>query len=426
MTLRTRIALLAAVLAVAGLVWAAPEKDAAAKYKLKPGASGKLCLDCHVDFQDTVKKAFVHTPVKSGNCADCHDPHAADHGKLLAEAPSAICQSCHADIVPKGAMSTHQAALEGKCIDCHDPHASDFKSGLKATGNAVCASCHKAVVDGASKAAHKHAPVEGDCLGCHDPHASKDAPALLTKAVPGLCVGCHQPTKPTFAREHLGYPVAGTDCTSCHDPHGSKNEGLLWANVHEPVANKMCAQCHEAADSAQPLAVKKPGGELCRGCHNELYNESATKARLHWPMVDREACANCHNPHASKVDALLAAPQRELCGSCHGDVLRRGERSVTKHQPVAEGDCTTCHTPHASNEPGLFAAANEEEMCGSCHDWKKHSAHPLGPKAVDQRNPNLTVGCNSCHRNHGTQEAHFAPFEPKQALCMNCHTKFTR
>ncbi|HKZ46466.1 MAG TPA: cytochrome c3 family protein [Thermodesulfobacteriota bacterium] len=47
------------------------------KFKLKTGARGKICLDCHVLFQDKLKSPFVHTPVKTGECSGCHNPHSS-------------------------------------------------------------------------------------------------------------------------------------------------------------------------------------------------------------------------------------------------------------------------------------------------------------------------------------------------------------
>src|SRR5512134_3026558 len=70
---------------------AAGTRGTDAKFHLKPGARGKACLACHTDFEETIRKPFVHTPVKSGDCADCHSPHASDHGKLLAADANAIC-----------------------------------------------------------------------------------------------------------------------------------------------------------------------------------------------------------------------------------------------------------------------------------------------------------------------------------------------
>lgn len=421
--LRPRIVICLLAWLLAGVT--ATAADDAAKYRLRPGAAGKLCLGCHVDFEQTLARRHVHTPVKAGACAECHDPHASDHGKLLDADPNTICRTCHAGVVPQDPASAHDAVVEGRCVDCHDPHASDFENGLRAQGNALCLGCHEPMATALAQAEHQHAPVAADCLRCHTPHASAAAPALLAREVPGLCPQCHDSKQDAFRRQHMGYPVAESDCSSCHDPHGSKNKGILWANVHEPVSRKMCAQCHAEPDSPGALEPKRVGGELCRGCHSELFNEAFAKRWLHGPIVDRRGCANCHNPHASKTPKLLAAPPGELCGSCHQDALRRQRSSKVQHPPNAEGECSTCHAPHSSDESFLLAS-NELEVCGACHDWGRHSAHPMGEKAVDPRNANLTVGCLSCHQTHGTAFDKLAHFDPKQELCVQCHVEISR
>src|SRR5262245_27666381 len=267
---RSGIALSALLLAVRPSA-AAPAANDTAKYHLKPGAYGALCMECHADFQETVKLPHVHTPVKAGRCADCHDPHASNHGKLLADAPDKICATCHGTMIPDGAKSTHAAVAEGKCVVCHDPHGSANNANLVRPGNDLCLGCHEDVKKGLAAATHKHTPASANCLGCHDPHASKSAPSLLLKPPPALCVGCHNPAQPGFLKAHLGYPVARANCVSCHDPHGSPNKGILWASVHAPVQNKMCAQCHGEPVASGPITVKKNAPELCRSCHNELF-----------------------------------------------------------------------------------------------------------------------------------------------------------
>jgi predicted CXXCH cytochrome family protein len=415
---------LAPLLALAALGGTAIAQEEA-KFHLKPGADGKVCLSCHTDIQEAIRKPSVHTPVKAGQCTGCHSPHAAQHGKLLAASPDAVCATCHGTMIPEGAASTHKAVAEGRCTSCHDPHASDNKSNLLRAGNDLCLGCHAEMKASIGSAAHHHPPADKNCLGCHDPHASKASPALLRKAPPALCLDCHKPAQPGFAQAHMNYPVSKADCTSCHDPHGSANKGILWATVHEPVRNRMCAQCH-AEPSAEKVSLKRAGSDLCRGCHNDLMLDIGSKSRVHWPLLDRSACANCHEPHASRTQSLLHAPQKQLCGSCHQDSVARQDRSVTKHPPVQEGECTTCHQPHASDATFLFAAGGEEATCGTCHDWSTHTSHPIGPKAVDQRNPNLRVACESCHRTHGTPYKHFAHGDVKGELCMSCHTRISR
>src|SRR4030042_6808735 len=65
------------------------------KFKLKPDAKGKLCLNCHDNFKEKLKNQFVHTPVKSGECSECHNPHSTSHGKLLAEDVNKVCFTGH-------------------------------------------------------------------------------------------------------------------------------------------------------------------------------------------------------------------------------------------------------------------------------------------------------------------------------------------
>ena len=41
-----------------------------------PGAS--LCYNCHKDKESDFKKSVVHSPVGTGQCTSCHNPHASD------------------------------------------------------------------------------------------------------------------------------------------------------------------------------------------------------------------------------------------------------------------------------------------------------------------------------------------------------------
>ena len=439
--LRT-LALAIALLLVPALV--AAVASAQNKYRLKPGAAGKVCLDCHADFQDKLKAKFVHTPVKTGECTGCHSPHASSHGKLLATSTSALCTTCHAEIVPAKAVSSHKVALEGNCATCHDPHAADTKGLLVKAGNDLCASCHKDVADTAAKAKFKHAPVSRNCLSCHNPHGSDRAGHLLTKPVPALCVECHKPDTAAFTRQHVDYPVAKANCVSCHSPHGSSTAGILFDTVHAPVAAKRCNQCHNAATAADPFATRRGGFELCRGCHSTMVNDALSRNRVHWPLVDKTGCLNCHEAHASRQKKLLDVEEAKLCGRCHQDTAAwqatlveretrerstsrvRAEKGALSHQPVREGSCTTCHLPHGADGGQLLRQESIVDGCGACHDWLKHSSHPMGAKYADLRNRNLPVDCLSCHRSHGTGYRYLMTFPNTTELCVQCHKTLRR
>jgi len=422
----------------------APPTPGQNPYRLKPGASGKACLECHTEFADKLKSRFVHTPVKAGNCAGCHSPHTSNHGKLLAASPNAICVTCHTAVIPAKAASTHKVAMEGHCVTCHDPHASNNKANLQKAGNDLCVTCHKGLTDTIAKAKFPHAPVTTGCLNCHNPHASGTAEHLLKAAVPALCVQCHRPDSPSFTRQHLNYPVGKANCASCHNPHGSNTAAILYDTVHPPVAAKRCNQCHAAPTAAEPFATRRGGFELCRGCHTDMINETFAKSRVHWPVVDKTGCLSCHEPHASRQKKLLNVPTAALCGRCHKDTLDRQARLAQKaaqentaskikvdkgaftHDPVSQGNCTACHAPHASDSAFLMRKASVVEGCGGCHDWIKHNAHPMGDKTLDPRNKNNAVNCLSCHRSHGTGNRYLITAVGVTELCTQCHKQLKR
>lgn len=410
---------------VAGCISVLAFAHAQDKFRLKPGAKGKLCLNCHANFQERLKSPFVHTPVKTGECTGCHSPHVSSHGKLLASEASKVCYRCHSAVIPQNARSSHKVVVDGNCVKCHDPHAANNKSNLLKAGNELCFGCHKEMGVNATKIKFKHNPVEKGCLNCHNPHASTMAGFLLKDNVPSLCLQCHKADKPSFINQHMKYPVANARCTTCHNPHGSDKAGILFDNVHRPVANKMCSQCHEEPTSQNPFSTKKAGYELCRGCHSNMINETFSKNRVHWSLLGKKSCLNCHNPHASVENSLLKSPLIDLCGKCHSDAIERQERSQTKHPPIKEGKCTKCHSHHGSDNIFLL---NQPviDLCGTCHDWQKHSTHPIGEKVKDPRNKNLNVSCLSCHRSHGTENKHFIYFSQISEMCTQCHIQYKR
>ena len=395
-------------------------------FRLKSGARGELCVDCHDDFADRLEKPFVHTPITEGDCTGCHNPHTSNYEMLLAAESGEMCMECHDDLVPSETKSAHEVFVEGKCLSCHDPHAAENEMNLLKAGSALCFECHEALGKRIAENEFEHEPVVEDCLECHNPHVSAESSKLLKDAQPKLCLECHETDEASFKKVHKKYPVQKARCTSCHDPHGSSTAGLLFANVHEPVSDGKCDECHEGADSSVPFALQETGVELCEGCHYEEVVDAFNKKRVHWPLVDKKGCINCHAPHGSPEDSLLKEPMLVLCGRCHADTVARQERSQTEHPPVAEGECTECHSPHSSDSLFLVTESSYLDLCETCHEWQIHSTHPIGEKIIDPRNPNVTVQCLSCHRTHGTEFEHFIYFETTNDMCVQCHSEYRR
>ena len=399
---------------------------AAPNYKLKSGPISKICIECHDEFNEVLTRRVLHTPVAEGKCAGCHSPHASDYAKMLSAPRGEICQDCHHDLTPETVVSVHPPFAERKCDSCHDPHGTDNRMILFRAGSALCFECHEDLGKKVQSNRFAHKPVTESCLKCHEPHTSSTSTSLLKKPQPALCLECHKTGGAAFRQKHNNYPVEKGRCTSCHNPHGSDTASILYDNIHPPVAEKKCSECHAKPGAASPFALKDRGFEICQGCHYDTVNDAFNNAHMHWPLLDERGCINCHTPHASPDDSLLKGSLIEVCGSCHADTVARQSRSQTKHDPVAEGDCVACHSPHGSDNLFLANEATTPELCGLCHEWQAHSSHPIGEKFVDPRNPNLTVDCLSCHRSHGTEYEHFLYFETINQMCVQCHAELRR
>ncbi|MBZ5639132.1 MAG: cytochrome C [Acidobacteriia bacterium] len=256
---------------------ATPHPQRGAKTFKLTAAPPALCDGCHDAFG---KKSHVHEPVKDGSCTTCHDPHAADEPKLLAQPLKELCATCHSDKVDF--KFVHGPVAAGDCTACHTPHESDTKALLKKEEKETCLTCHATVV--AKSMTLLHGPInDGKCTPCHDPHGGP-YPRLLVKEFPadpyvpytasefGLCFGCHK-------RELVQDPDTSF-ATNFRD--GERN--LHYLHVNNPRRGRSCKLCHAVHGGALPKLVAETvpfgkwnlplrfvktatGGSCAPGCH---------------------------------------------------------------------------------------------------------------------------------------------------------------
>ena len=285
-----RLAVLLAVILGGALhvgAWAA----APVATKVAP-VKGDQCVECHKG-EATKSHAFhgecssCHT--NAGDHAKAHEAREKAKGTkppaVVATKPdSKECLSCHEADKKRMhfAIAEHNKAGV-QCRDCHGNHTPKVKTlnaGLEKGGKttALCATCHQDVLAKFSMVSH-HPVKEGGatCTGCHDPHASKQA---TLGAATAQCTSCHQAVRGPYAFEH---PPAAEDCKNCHDPHGSPNKRLL--TVAQPM---QCLQCHSvagnrhgapvgAANAAVSNTSRISGSVLrdCVSCHGTIHGSSA-------------------------------------------------------------------------------------------------------------------------------------------------------
>ncbi len=279
--------------------------------RLLQAQANDVCFSCHSDKKDDLAgKKVVHKPVKE-NCLGCHSPHAANYSPMLKnEATAALCLDCHKAMqahIAKAKVPHKALAMQRGCLECHDTHASNFPRLLADEPMNVCFRCHdkdygtgKAMVANIKKVVEegklKHGPIkEKDCSACHDTHGS-DYFRILRNYFPPvfyapfdpknyeLCFSCHQKTlvldnKTTTLTGfrngdrnlhfvHVNKAEKGRTCRACHEPHATNNPNHIRDAV--PFGGwKIPINYTKVQD----------GGQCAPGCHAEFtYNRKKAVA----------------------------------------------------------------------------------------------------------------------------------------------------
>lgn len=120
--------------------------------------------------------------------------------------------------------------------------------------------------------------------------------------------------------------------------------------IHQPYARDECGKCH---DMAQGGVIRLEIPQLCYQCH-ETEQAAFAAEEVHSPVEDGE-CLECHHAHESKLEHLLLKPVPEVCFGCHDE---EDFEADPVHAPVEDVECIECHSPHASGNEFLL---NEEQ-----------------------------------------------------------------
>jgi len=219
---------------------------------LKAGGAPDMCFSCHEDIQAMAQDSkHQHNAVSEpGGCLKCHTPHASSVRPLLASAPSILCLTCHDEpqamalnqVLPafidqiKDKAYLHGPIKEGDCGGCHMTHGSEhfrilagaypaeFYASFDETKYELCFGCHEKTLvrmadagdltdfrNGKQNLHFLHVNKERrgrTCRACHQTHASnqlkhirmsvpyggwKDLPLNFSKtSTGGSCdPGCH-------------------------------------------------------------------------------------------------------------------------------------------------------------------------------------------------------------------------------------------
>lgn len=277
---------------------------------LRGKTMNETCSNCHKDL--ITDKTHIHGPVAAGECAACHEPHASKFPHLLVAQGRDLCLSCHKEMDEqlKKVKVVHKA-VEGECTQCHDAHATNFAMQLKRAPADLCGTCHEELLKTARTADFKHLAIVQDqgCQNCHTPHGSDRAKLIKTDTVK-LCLACHEkPIKAADGHTVLSIaevtdpklfkhgPIREGNCAGCHAPHGGKVAKLLkkaypatFYESFELERYDLCFSCHD-----KQLVLQ----ETTKGLTGFRNGERS----LHFVHVNKagkgRTCRACHSTHAS-------------------------------------------------------------------------------------------------------------------------------
>ena len=257
------------------------------------------CLGCHEDqaYKGTAHgRSFnERTPAANLGCESCHGPGKAhaDSGdptlirRFTAMSPSevsATCTSCHNRATHALWDGSQHDQRNLSCTTCHSIHSAKGQPQLKAQNQtALCSTCHRNVVNRTHR--FNHMPVrEGalTCSSCHNVHGSTNVRLLRAgTTIDESCTSCHTDKRGPYLWEHA--PVSES-CITCHDPHGSNNDRMLVSKL--PF---LCQRCH--VTSRHPPTVyegfllqnsqnaNKISARSCTICHQQIHGSNAPSGK---------------------------------------------------------------------------------------------------------------------------------------------------
>ncbi len=369
------------------------------------GAQTCITSECHADLNTG---QYVHAPVTSNDCLMCHVSNNREHPKnsgdefsLATDDIAAMCNACHSIEIKQQGL--HTPVATGMCLTCHNPHASNQPYLLAASSQgALCNNCHDA---GMQLKSYVHGPTAvGACGVCHLSHQTMGNALLRTASVNELCYQCHIDQQKKIAGYEFVHGPVALNCAECHNPHDSDVRYFLSGSTSElcfschidiqqaygqnPVKHlaleqdQECMNCHNAHGSDFRFNLIDDSFDLCLTCHDHPMEDgkitniaSLLKTHPNWHgPIENKDCTGCHQVHSSTNFRLLRynypaefyaafdPNNYELCFQCHSSEnvqdstttnltnFRNGDQNLHYlHVNRQKGrTCRSCHETHAS------------------------------------------------------------------------------
>ncbi|MCC7147061.1 MAG: hypothetical protein IT443_11505 [Phycisphaeraceae bacterium] len=302
-----------------------------------PKAGAEVCAQCHATQSKTEVSDWVHGPVNSGDCLQCHLPHKSNYRSLLTMDQPALCFTCH-DRAGVLEQAYHEQALEGLCTRCHDPHSAGNRLLLADSRS------YRLRRFNADQTYSGHASWnKDDCARCHLVQQGN----VLIENIDNACLSCHQ--KVVDAIPPGSTPAPGSP--------GSENEtragiGSETENAGGPAVRPL-SSVDAVAATARAVAATYPATLPATQPTTASGDWANLPAGPSWHQAIRKArCTQCHTPHKSVRPHLIKPAAEGLCVDCH----KLEELPQPPHPKVTRVDCLLCHHGHQSERAKLLRA----------------------------------------------------------------------
>jgi DmsE family decaheme c-type cytochrome len=203
-----------------------------------------------------------------------------------------------------------------------------------------------------------------------------------------------------------------------------------------PAAEPTTAAADKSAASpAEAAASEYVGAEVCKTCHEDLYN--GWEKSPHWKTTldtkdgpSHQGCEGCHGPGAAHVagggdktkifvfEDHSAKEVNERCLACHAGGTQHMNAINSEH---AKNDvsCIACHSPHHAQTREFLLIKAQPELCYTCHLQQKAQFEMPFHHRVNEG----LVQCSDCHNVHGTvRPKQVRTSSTQDEVCFKCHT----
>ena len=227
-------------------------------------------------------------------------------------------------------------------------------------------------------------------------------------------------------------PVAESLCANCHEQakgFAANAHARPFLRLNADLPDAPCISCHgdgkkhaeEGGDKSFIRVLRGPeGAKFCLTCHGKATDHSSFGAGSIHANSATVNCLTCHAIHspAPGVQKLLAKPPGALCQGCHSNQAAQLRSKPYTHRLDRGGmTCLDCHNPHGRpTEKGLNLTRAGELPCLNCHTEKRG---PFVFSHVD----GIAGNCLSCHQPHGSSNPKMLQWARVDQLCLSCHSR---